>query len=201
MVTKPGSVAVALALAVGLLVVAPACAPHSSGLEGVVVPRGRSEVVYGEIRSVDARSRRIQLRGDRGRDRTVRYDNRTRVVYGSRQFSPSALERGDVVQVRLSYDRGGTAWAERVEVRESVRDRRVVASRRVERVEGTVRRLDLRRGYFTVEPKRARPVVVRVPSRLDRNDARRFERLRPGDRVKVDVRPIDRDAAELVRFR
>jgi hypothetical protein len=201
MVTKPGSVPVALALAVGLLMAAPACAPNSSGLEGVVIPRGRGEVVYGEIRDVDARGGRLRLREDRGRDLTVRYDNRTRVVYGSRQFSPSALERGDVVQVRVSYDRGGAAWAERVEVRESVRDRRTASSRRVERLDGTVGRLDFRRGYFTVEQPRSRTVVVRVPSRLDRDDARRFERLRPGDRVRVEVRPLDRDAAELVRFR
>jgi translation initiation factor IF-1 len=68
-------------------------------------------------------------------------------------------------------------------------------------VEGTVKRLDLRRGAFTVEQPRARTVVVRIPRHLDQNAARRLERLRPGDRVKVDVRPTDRGAAELVRFR
>jgi translation initiation factor IF-1 len=201
MVSKQRSLPFARAFAAGLLVAAPACTIHNSGQEKAAVPPGRSELVSGEVRSVDTRGGRLQLRADRGEDRTVRYDDRTRVVDGPHQYSPSALDRGDVVEVRISYDRSGTPWADRVDVRESARDRQVVARRRVERVEGTVKRLDLRRGVFMVEQPRARTVVVRIPRRLDQNAARRLERLRPGDRVKVDVRPIDRDAAELVRFR
>ena len=40
-----------------------------------------------------------------------------------------------------------------------------------------------------------------VPHRLSRNDARRFDRLRRGDRVRVDIRYDSRNQAELVRFR
>lgn len=179
-----------------VVLVAAACAP----LSGVAVPDGRSAVVYGEVRSLDARRGRIQLREDRGRTVNVRYDNRTRVVYRARQYPPSSLRRGDIVQVRLTHDRSGTAWADRIDVRHSTQDRRV-ATARVERIDGRVLGVDTRRGRFTLEPGRSRTVVVHVPHRLSSSDARRFERLRRGDRVRVDVRPVGRNDVELVRFR
>lgn len=173
-----------------------ACAP----LDRVVVPDSRNAVMYGEVRSVDARRGRFQIREERGRTHTVRYDNRTRVVYRSRQYPASALQRGDLVQVRVAWDRSGTAWADRVDVRQSAQDRRV-ATVRVQRLDGRVGGVDTRRGYFVLEQSRSRAVVVHVPRRLSSSDARRFERLRRGDRVRVDVRPAGRSEVELVRFR
>jgi hypothetical protein len=173
-----------------------ACAP----LDQVVRQDSRNSVLYGEVRSLDTRRGRVQLREDRGRDVTVRYDGRTRVHYGSRQYPVTSLQRGDVVQVRLAYDRNGNAWADRIDVRNSVGDRRV-ATARVVRLDGRVRGVDPSRRFFTVEADRGRPVMVLVSRRLDRDDARRIERLRRGDRVRADVRPLRGDEVELVRFR
>jgi translation initiation factor IF-1 len=36
---------------------------------------------------------------------------------------------------------------------------------------------------------------------ISTSDARRFDRLRRGDRVRVEVRPVNNSTAELVRFR
>jgi hypothetical protein len=188
-------------LAVGaLLLVAPGCTALGA-LDDVLLPSGSAAQVTGEIRSIDTRRSRMEIRDQTSnRDQTLQYDTRTRVVYRNRQYPATSLERGDVVRARVSYDRSGTAWADHVEVRESAQDRRN-NSARVQRLDGTVRQVDTRRGFFTLEPDRARPVVVHVPRGLGSNDARRFDRLRRGDRIRVDVRPVSNNAAELVRFR
>ncbi len=203
MVTLPRRIpiAFAFALAAGLMLTAPACAPRGGGsLEGVMVPRGRNAVIHGEVRSIDRRRSYLEVREGHGRTRSIRYDNRTKVINGRRQYSISALDRGDRVRVWIAYDRRGTPRVDRVEVRESVRDRRV-ATPRVERLDGAVGRLDPRRHFFTLERGRTQSVMVRVPSRLQRDDARRIERLRRGDRVRIEVRALDRNTVELIRFR
>ena len=202
-----------LLLSMGLLVAsAAACAPlESRGGMGDVFGGGTS--LYGEVRSVDTRRGRIQVREQYGRDQTVRYDNRTRVVYQNREYPVSALERGDQVQMRLAYDRNNVAWADRIVVRSSARrtdrrdrddrdrDRDDVWGSRVQRLEGRVQGVDVRRGYFTLTDNRSR-VLVYMPRNARREDVRRFERLRRGERVRVEVRSRGRgDQAELVRFR
>lgn len=230
MILRPGTVRVALLLLAALLVVAPACttvggAPSRGGVYGA-----RGDVV-GEVRAVDARRGRIHVREAYGRARTVRYDRGTRVFDGRREYPVSWLRRGDGVRIRVVYDRRGAPWADRVYVRPGGWERwgdhgrggddgrwedgrwgdrggedgrwddRWRDGMRVERLAGTVRSVELRRGYFTLEQGRSRLVVVRIPGRLDRDDARRVGRLRRGDYVHVEVRFGDRGAAELIRFR
>jgi hypothetical protein len=194
-----GRVPLMLALAGGLLV-APACAPLGALDGGVLGGGGRSSLLEGEIRSVDARRGRLQLLDHRNRGYTVHYDRGTRVIYRQRQYPVNALERGDVVRVHVVRDRNGALRASRVDVRHSVRDRGAVYGR-TERLTGRVGRVDHRRRHFTVELNRNQMLVVHYPTRLSRDDARRLERLRRGDRVRVEVRPVGRGAAELVRFR
>jgi hypothetical protein len=194
--------------AVALAAAVTSCAPLG-GLGGLGDVFG-GDSMYGEIRSVDTRRGRIQLREQHGRDHTVRYDNRTRVVYRDRQYPVSSLDRGDQVQVRVEYDRNNTAWAERIDLRSSARagdrddrrnDRRGdVWSDRVQRLDGRVQSVDTRRGYFTMTQGSSR-VTVYMPRNARREDIRRFERLRRGERVRADVRAVSRDQAQLVRFR
>lgn len=206
MVTKPGRLSIAFALAVGLMLVAPACVTHGGGLEGVTVPRGRSTQIHGEVRSIDNRRNQLTIREGYGRTYTLRYDNRTRAIDGRRSYSINALDRGDLVRVWISYDRRGTPWVDRLEVRDGNRygrddrDRRVIIPR-VERLDGTVGRLDSRRTFFTLERGRTQAITVRVPARLQRDDARRLDRLRRGDRVRIEARELGRNTFELIRFR
>lgn len=200
MIPKLERLPMVLALAAVLPLAAPACAPWGGYPGEVVLPSARVSYVSGEVRSVDARRHRIQLREYNGRTRNLSYDGRTHVVYRSRRYPVTALERGDRVQVRVVHGRGGNAWAERIEVRSSVRDSRVVIGR-VERIDGVVGRVDRRNGYFTLDRTRWGGIRVQVPGRIRREDERRFERLRRGDRVRVEVRAIGRDRFELVRFR
>lgn len=189
-----------------VLMAAPACAPLGGvfGGVGLPLPGARGDVLDGEVRSLDLRRERLSIRGYDGRTRTVHVHRDTRVRYDRRTYPVSALERGDEVRVYVTVDRRGAAWAERVDVRRSVRerDRRYEARRRVERLDGHVTRMNLRDGWMAVEPRRGRgEIIVYLPPRLDRNDARRLEWLRRGERVKLDVVPLGRNEAELVRIR
>jgi hypothetical protein len=189
----------ALATTLAAAVTAPSCVALEA-MDPVMVP-GAGSAVSGELRSVDSRNGRLQVRDPRSnRTETLRYDGRTRVVYRGRQHPVSSLERGDLVRVRVSRDRSGTTWADHVEVERSVRDRDG-ASGRVERLEGTVRQVDTRRGIFVVDHGVFRATTVYLPRNAARDDVRRFDRLRRGERVRVEVRPLNSGVAELVRFR
>jgi hypothetical protein len=196
-----GGRAAAAALGLVLVLAASACMPLNA-LEDVWSLNGGTSFVTGEVRSLDARRGRIQVREEHGnrRTHTLRYDTRTRVLYQQRQYPASSLERGDLVRVRTTRDRSGTLWADQIEVRRSIAQQRTAAAR-VQRLDGVVRQVDTRRGYFTVEQSRSRSVVVYVPQRLNGNDARRFSRLRRGERVRLDVRSVGSNQAQLVRFR
>jgi hypothetical protein len=186
------------ALAMVFAACAAATACGAVGVGDVLVPGGST--LSGEVRSVDTRRSSINIRQDRGRDQRVRYDSRTRLYAGQRQYPVSSLNRGDRVYVRVSRDRSGTTWADRIEVRSSSRTG-PAASSRVARVDGRVRSIDHRRGHFTIERNRATNVIY-MPSRASSSDLRRFDRLRRGDRVRADVRYTGRgNQMELVRFR
>lgn len=205
-----GSRGRALVLAAALLA-APGCARWGDAWGAPRPNSVRTAVIDGQVWSMDRRRGLLQLRGDRGRTHTVLVDDGTRVTYLRRSYPLDVLERGDVVRIWVDVDRRGDAWADRVDVRSSARDRGRYdrygyddryGSGRIERLEGRVVEVNLRQRFFTVERDRNRAVLVRVPDRLDRNEMRRLERMRRGDRVRLDVRAssaADREA-ELVRI-
>src|SRR5687767_2397214 len=117
-----GSTGRALVLTASLLA-APGCAQWGDTGWGPRVPAARSVVVDGQVWSVDSRRGRLQVRSGRGRTNVVNVDRATRVVYRRRNYPVDALERGDVVRIWVEVDARGDAWADRVEVRESVRER------------------------------------------------------------------------------
>lgn len=215
-------------IALGVVLVAgAACAPGmmEEVLGDVVYPGGGvyGSDLRGEVRSVDTRSRRIEVRARDGRGVTAYYDGRTRVEYRGRGYGVSSLQRGDEVSMRLRRDRGRYLYADHIYVTESVRDRggwgrddrgrdgdrgRDDRGRRDRdawresgRLYGTVSSVDERRWRFEVRGDRGERVWVSVPSDLARGTTDRFRRLRRGDRVDLSVRPLSDDRAELRRFR
>ncbi len=197
-------------LAVGLLLL-PGCAPLGA-MDGVVVGgtgvyragvhglAPRAFVVDGRVHSVDLRRSRIEIRDYGNRARTLRFDRGTQVVYRNRAYTPSAVERGDVVRVHVTQDRNGRLWADRIHVRESVRERGR-GYVRTEHMRGAVLSVDGRRGRFLLDAGRNQRLVVVVPRDVDRHQVRQFHRLRRGDRVRVDVVPVGPGTVELIRFR
>jgi len=191
----------------GLLLTVPGCASMGNVLTG------RPDDLRGQVRAVDTRRGYLQISENYGRDLTVRYDGRTRVVYGNRNYSVSSLRRGDDVRVRVEYDRYDQPWADLIELRRDPRAGGSVwgngggiwgterGAMRVERWNGVVQQVDYRGGWFVLERSRYQDARVYVGRSTRNEDIRRFERLRRGQRVQVEVRASSLGQAELVRFR
>lgn len=78
----------------------------------------------GAISRVDTRNRTIYYTegGYSGGEQSVTYDSRTSVEYRGQQYRPEALERGDLVRIRVA--RGERGWvADRILVEVSSRER------------------------------------------------------------------------------
>lgn len=159
--------------------------------------------VSGEVRRIDTQRREIEVRSGWGGAERVRYDGRTQVYYGQRRYDVRDLERGDLVRMRVEQDRRGERYATVIEVRGNASDRggRGERSGRLERLGGSVARIDDRAGWFEVVPGRSRAVRVILPYDPPRSVRDRFRRLRRGQYVEVEVYRIDGSRAELYRFR
>ena len=159
--------------------------------------------VVGEVQSVDARAREIEVRTDGGRTAVLRYDDRTQVLYRQRNYPVAHLERGDYIAARVQSDRDRRDYTDTITVRESVQDRsgdRHGSSGRLDQVEGRVEHIDPRRGTFEVRDSRDRLIVVSVPFNAPRAVIDRFQRLREGDTVRIEGRSSGNDRFELENF-
>ncbi|HXG52963.1 MAG TPA: hypothetical protein VNN77_16310 [candidate division Zixibacteria bacterium] len=161
---------------------------------------GSQDEIAGEIAHIDSRAREIEILADDGRPRRVRYDGQTRVVYRQREYAVSNLEPGDYVAVRTATDRQGRLYADSIMVRESVQERGGGRAGRFDRLEGTVEYVDQRRGSFELRDRRDRLVFVSLPFNAPRAARERFNRLRPGDFVRLEGRFVDQNRFELESF-
>lgn len=207
----------ALAAALALGTTAGGCAGY--GLEDVVnggLGTLSGNQLEGEVRGVNTRSRYLEVRTHSGRSERVRYDSRTRVMYGDRSYRVSSLERGDEVSIRARRDRDGYLYADHVRVRRSRgddrydsrddrdrrdRDRERDRERyefnqsldgRVVRVQHAPRRVELR----TENGRR-----VWAIAHQDSRDRDRFARLREGDYVRLTGRYTSADRFVIDRIR
>ena len=160
----------------------------------------QSNEVVGEVQNIDTRSRQIEIRTDAGRTSSIRYDNKTQVIYQQRNYEVSNLERGDYVAARIQQDRDGRNYTDTVTVRESVQDRGSTSSGRLDRIEGRVEYVDNRRGTFEIRDSRNRLIVVSVAFNAPRAVTERFNRLRNGDLVRIEGRTVSADRFDLEDF-
>lgn len=170
-------------------------------LGGVMGPGAGGGDVTGEVRYVDTRDRRIELRTYEGRTLNVHYDDRTRVVYRGQEYRPTALEAGDEVSLRVQRDNRGAYYTDYIAVQRSVSERGGTgedAGRQV--LEGTVGRVDYQRGQFEVRSRYGGTVVVSLPYGAHSSDVDRFRRLRSGDYVRLEVELYSQQRAQLIRF-
>ena len=73
-------------------------------------------------------------------------------------------------------------------------------SARLDRIEGRIEYVDERRGTFELRDSRNRLIVVAVPFNAARSVMDRFNRLRTGDYVRIEGRPVDADHFDLESF-
>ena len=157
--------------------------------------------LVGEVENIDTRAREIEIRTDSGRTSVVRYDDRTQVIYQQRNYSVANLEPGDYVAARVQQDRNGQNYTDTITVKEAVQDRgNKRGSARLDRIEGRIEDVDERRGTFELRDSRNRLIVVTVPFNAARSVMDRFNRLRTGDYVRIEGRPVDADHFDLESF-
>jgi translation initiation factor IF-1 len=144
----------------------------------------------------------IIVRTQDGQRGPVLYDQSTQVVYQNQQYPVQALERGDIVDMRVHQVQQGY-YTDRIEVRTPVQDRTggtaTGPAPDVYRVEGTLGAIDAASGVFALHMTQGGTVEVTIPAAM--TDARaRLAQHQPGDYVRVEVRPVAQQRAELVRF-
>lgn len=161
--------------------------------------------VTGEIRSIDTRRQEIQLTSSWSGSERIQYDNRTEVVYQQRRYDVRDLDVGDYVQVQLDDSRG-QRYASAIYVQESARDDRGSSTqypgndRRIEQLDGTVTSLDQRQGWFEMEDRYGSDVMVTLPYQANRGLSDRFQRLRRGDRIRIEGEWLNGSRMEIHRF-
>jgi hypothetical protein len=130
----------------------------------------------------------------------VYYDNQTQVVYQNQNYSPTALENGDRVTARIQAN-GNNYYTDYVQVDQSVNGTGGGNPSNVQLLQGTVRQVDLRNGWFTIADANSyNTVTVTVPNNLNSNDINRFRSLRNGDFVRFYGQYLNNSQVQLRQF-
>jgi hypothetical protein len=187
-------------------------------LGGVMSPAGSgSGTVDGTVRYVDTQRQVLQITTSNGQTGNVYFDQRTQVVYGQQNYSVTALEQGDQVQLRLQQDNQGNYYTDYILVTRSVQDSNggynnggynnggynnggYNNTSGYMQVEGRVQWLDLQRGQFGLTTSNRGTVTVVMPYNSNATDASRFRNLRNGDYVRVEGQMVNNSTLQLQRF-
>lgn len=163
--------------------------------------------VSGEVRSIDTRRQEIQLTTGWSGSERIRYDNRTQVIYQQRRYNVRDLGVGDYVQVQLGQSRDrDRRYATTIRIREDARQGRGNSpgnsrgNRRIEQLDGTIRQIDQRQGWFEVDDRYGSRVTVTLPYQANRGLTDRFQRLRRGNRVRLEGERLNANRMEVHRF-
>jgi translation initiation factor IF-1 len=194
------------------LVLAGAAAACSGGglgdiLGGVLTGGDAGQAQQGtvtvEVQEVQESQQQIMVRTDDGQQGPILYDANTQVVYQNQQYPVRSLERGDIVDMRVQQVQQGY-YTDLIQVRTPVQERqggyRGSPEPDVYRVEGTIGQIDLDRWMFTLNMTQGGSLPVYLPSSAPASARDRLRQHQPGDYVRVEVRPLDQQTAELVRF-
>lgn len=154
-----------------------------------------------QVEGVDQRNQAIAVVTQDGQRGNVRYDQNTQVVYQQQQYPVTALERGDVVEMRLQETRQGY-YTDYILVRQSAQQGggAVGGSASLVQASGTVRQIDYQRGWFDLETTQG-VITVTMPYNPSSTTVSAFERLNRGDRVSLEGYVVANDRIELARFR
>jgi hypothetical protein len=165
---------------------------------------GTGELVV-EVQGIDQQSQEIEVLTEDGQRGPIEYDNNTRVVYQQQEYAVTALERGDVVQMRIQQLAEGRYYTDYILVQQSVQDRGGASaggstSGNIVQATGTVRSIDVQRGTFTMQTTQT-TLTVALPYNPTSQTVNYFENLDSGDRVTVEGYLVAQNRLELVRFR
>src|SRR5947209_2249675 len=152
------------------------CASGLGNILGGVLGNGGtgSNELSGTIRGVDSRSQRISIQTSNGQTVPISYDSQTQVIYQNQNYSPTALEYGDLVTARVQAN-GNSYYTDYVQVDQSASGNGTgTVSNNVQLLQGTVRAVDRRNGLFTIDMNNYNTLTVTLPNNLSSNDLNRF---------------------------
>ena len=158
-----------------------------------------------EVQSIDQQSQQIEVLTEDGQRGPIAYDANTRVVYQQQEYEVAALERGDVVEMRVQQVQNGGYYTDYILVRQSAQERAGASSggggsASLVQATGTVQTIDYQRGWFDLQTS-AGVITITLPYNPPSTTVTAFERISRGDRVTVEGYRIASDRIELVRFR
>jgi hypothetical protein len=166
--------------------------------------QGSNQQVSGTVRGVDTRNSQIVLQQSNGQQVGISYDNQTKVVYNNQNYSPSSLESGDQVTVRIQQTQNGGYYTDYVQVDQSVSSNTsggvYSQNGQVQSLQGTVRRVDVSNGWFEIQPSNGVVLTVTLPYNAARADVQRFQNLRQGDVVRFNGVYLNNSRVELRQF-
>lgn len=164
---------------------------------------GQGGEIRAEVDQVDTRNQQIHLRTQSGQQGTVRYDDRTEVIYQQERYPVTALERGDLVVVQAQQTSNNEYYAQRILVEQSVQERRgggvVGGGGQVQQLQGQVGRVDTQQGVFELRTQYS-VMTVSLPYNTSPTDQDRFRRLRSGDQVRIEGELLSDGRVRLIRF-
>jgi len=187
-----------------------ACAGGGLGALGDILTGGQGggaqapSAMTAEVQEVRAQQQQIIVRTQDGQQGAVLFDQNTQVVYQNQQYPVTALEPGDVVEMRIQQVQQGY-YTDLIQVVQSVQERRGGTTggtpSDVHQVEGTINEIDLSRWMFTLNMTQGGTLPIYLPSNATATDRDRLRtEYRAGDYIRVEVRALDENTAELVRW-
>ena len=176
-------------------------------LGGVLQPgvgSGTSGQVAGIVRAVDTQRGLLQITTSSGQTGNVYFDNRTQVVYQQQNYSVTALEQGDEVQLQLQQDQQGNYYTNYILVTRSVQDsgggyNNGGNNGNSVQAEGRVGWVDYQRGQFSLVTNRG-TYTVAMPYNSSASDANTFRNLRQNAYVRVQGQLVSNNQIQLQRF-
>ena len=172
--------------AAALMVASTACAGNLGNILGGVLGGGGASgnQLSGTVRGVDTRYQQISIQTSNGQTVPVSYDNQTQVVYQNQNYPATSLEYGDQITARIQAN-GNSYYTDYIQVDQSVNNGSGnISSGNVQSLQGTIRSVDRRNGFFTVDIGNYNTVTVTMPYNASSNDVNRFNSLRNGDFVR-----------------
>lgn len=162
---------------------------------------GGSGTLTVEVQEVRTQSQEIYVRTEDGQQGAVLFDSQTQVVYNNESYPVTALEYGDIVDMRVQEIQQGL-YTDLIQVRTPVQERQGAGGGDPDayQMEGTIGTINLSQDSFTLNMTQGGTVSVFLPSNASRAMRDRLRDYRSGDYVRVTIRPVSQERAELVRW-
>ena len=181
-----------------LLVISVLSGCHELGHEGFGGYGRPRDSLRGTVQRNDPRYSSILFETDDRRGVSFYHNDRTLVRYRDRDYPVQNIQSGDYIEIRARDITATNPTADIITVISLANSAGGIG--RVETLEGRVESINARGGSFEMRSVNNRVVVVILPTNPTRVVSDRFNRLRNGDRVRIEGRFTQQNRFELITF-